>query len=103
MRTNKLQINQIAITKTLVFAIFAVIALYVYMIISMAFTTADREVIAKTISIRQSEIGELESRIIVESRNVSRDLAAQIGLSKSVADEALVVVRDVGTKLTLNE
>lgn len=103
MKTKTLQINNITCVKMLFGAVIISVFVYVYMVNLISFNTANRGRIADLISIRQSEVGELESQFLAESRKIDREVAMNLGLVKSVANDAVVVVRDSNSRLTLNE
>ncbi|HMP67416.1 MAG TPA: hypothetical protein PKA60_01565 [Candidatus Paceibacterota bacterium] len=77
--------------------------LYVYFINSISFSTADRQNTFEMISVRQSEIGDLENKLISDTRKINIQMASAMGLSKSVVNEAIVIVRESSNRLTLNE
>lgn len=106
MRTLVTQLNNIDQTicvRTLIATIAATAFLYAYMINSIAFNAAAHEDIMRSVSITQSEIGQLESQVIAENRNIKKSMAAEFDLVKTVENEAQIVVRDNSTRLTLNE
>ncbi len=103
MTTRTLQINRIQFVKIISIAIVGAVFCYVYMINAISFNTAARERISDLISIRQSEISDLESQFLANSRKINREIARNLGLVKSVENEAIVVVRDSNTRLTFNE
>ena len=103
MRTSTLQINRIQCVRLLFIAILAVVFSYVYMINTISFNAASRERISNLISVRQSEISDLETEFLMESRKIDRAIARNFGLVKSVEKEAIVVVRNNNTRLTFNE
>ncbi len=103
MTINTLQINRTRCVRALFVAILGVVFTYVYMVNAISFNTASRERLSHMISVRQSEIGELESQLIAKSKEIDRDTALEFGLTKSIENEALVVVRQSNTRLTFNE
>jgi hypothetical protein len=106
MRTLQLQINKIndaLCVKFLVAAICAVAFMYVYMVNSIAFNAAAHEDIVGMAAVLQSQIGQLESDLISENRKIEKSMAIDFGLTKTVENEAKVVLRDSNTRLTLNE
>jgi hypothetical protein len=103
MTIRTLQINRTKCIRILFVAILAVIFSYVYMINAISFNTASRERLSRIISIRQSEISELESQFLSESKKIDRLTAMNFGLVKSVENEAIIVVRDSNTRLTFND
>ncbi len=103
MKTRTLQINRIQCVRILLVAILIVIFSYVYMINMISFNTASRESLSRLISVRQSEIGELENQLLNESKKIDRLNANNFGLVKSVENEAIIVVRNSNTRLTFND
>lgn len=103
MQVNKIQNSQIIITRILFLIILSSMFLYVYFINSISFSTADRQNTFEMISVRQSEIGDLENKLISDTRKINIQMASAMGLSKSVVNEAIVIVRESSNRLTLNE
>jgi hypothetical protein len=103
MKTRTLQINRTQCVRILLAAILIVIFSYVYMINMISFNTASRESLSQLVSVRQSEIGELENQLLNESKKIDRLNASNFGLVKSVENEAIIVVRNSNTRLTFND
>jgi serine protease inhibitor ecotin len=106
MRTLQLQLNKIddaLCVKILIGAVVFTAFMYVYMVNSIAFNASSYQSVVKSASILQSQIGQLESSLIAENRKIEKSLAVEFGLSKTVENEANILVRESNTRLTLNE
>ncbi|HRY31123.1 MAG TPA: hypothetical protein P5328_01925 [Candidatus Paceibacterota bacterium] len=103
IKTLQININRTGCVKTLSMVILGVVFSYVYMINAISFNTASREKVSDLISMRQSEISELESQFLSESKKIDLPVAKSLGLVKSMENETFVVVRQSNSRLTLNE
>ena len=103
MKTSTLALNQTICVKVLFIAIILVIFSYVYMVNAIAFNAAARESSVAAAAVLESEIGDLESELLSVGRQNNKNLAIEFGLVKSVTNEALIVIRDTNTRLTLND
>ena len=103
MSKKGLKLNQPRVIKMLSATILLSTFAYAYMINVIAFDTASRQTVAESVSIARSEISELESQLMREGRKNNKELAVEFGLVKSVVNEAIVIIRDNSTRLTLNE
>lgn len=101
--SKKLNINQIAILKTLVVAVFALMFAYLYFVNSTAFSAANYERTSDDLIETQSEIGELELVFIEKNREIDRDMSEDFALIETSQSDLAFAKRSVGTKLTFNE
>jgi hypothetical protein len=102
-KTLKININRVYVIRTLLVAIFCTAAMYIYFIGSIAFSADMRSQISSSVIQLQSEISGLEFDLISASGSIDRSVASELGLIKSVENEAVVVVRNGKTRLTFNE
>lgn len=95
--------NKIMFFWTIVSAIAILVFVYIYLINTIAYSISDRQKLSEIITLKQSEIYNLESLLLSESRKFNKDMAFNYGLTKTVVNEALVITRDNSNRLTFNE
>jgi len=102
IKVKTLKINQEKCVKSLFGVIILSIFLYVYMVNVVTFNVLSRSSLVKSISAIESGNSDLETNLISLDRQNSRELATEFGLSQPIINNT-IVVRDYGTRLTLNE
>jgi hypothetical protein len=105
MKIKKLKINisQVRLIQVLfVLTIFTIFS-YIYMVNAITFDIAQKGKITNQISVINSEISDLELALIDKKKELSRDLAYEIGLTQEIENDTIYVVRGKNTRFTFNE
>lgn len=98
-----MDINRVIIIKALFLVIIFSIFSYVYMINVITFDINQHQKTINDISIIKTEIGDLELKIVDKKRELSRQMAIDIGLTQEIENNTIFVLRGENTRLTFNK
>ncbi len=99
----KININQIRTMNVLLLTSVMLIVGYLYLVNSIAFTTANYEKVSKNISNIQTEIAMFEATLINTTKIVTLETGYEMNLVKSSIADATFIDRAPNTILTVNE